>query len=386
MAYPRQGARVTGPYYDKRRDQWRFKVILHDGRESWQVLSPGSTRESAEKAVTEARTLLGPTPEPVTVSGAMDMYCSHLETQELDGKTIAFERHAAKALTDARGDAEVGALRVSDLEEYLADIAKERLHGKTKKIPTLSAQRSYWLAMRRICRYWHTAKLTKTDLGLALAEQRKRQSLPLPWETKKGRRELGRGKPQLRNMEEAEKYTATAMLEPTAERRAGAALPLLTGICSGELLHLRREDIDLRLRCIWVRSEESSEGWHVKRASRERKLEMPPVLAQDLEALRDSTEACGYLFRQEDGRPRSPTWLLKLCKSVAKRAGVRYSPPHGLRGTHASMVADESEASAARIGQRLGHADGGETAKESYLGTPVKERALEMPAKKEKKS
>ena len=61
-------------------------------------------------------------------------------------------------------------------------------------------------------------------------------------------------------------------------------------------------------------------------------------------------------------------WLRSVVISACRAAGVRVVPPHGLRGTHASLRRTVALQAVAQIGDALGHADHGKTAEKSYAG------------------
>lgn len=93
---------------------------------------------------------------------------------------------------------------------------------------------------------------------------------PLPWQGRRGARLLNKGKTQLRSDAEAKAYVAAALAQDTPERRAGAVLPLLIGLRSGELRHVRPIDVDLLAGAIWIR--EHREDRQLKTESPELKI------------------------------------------------------------------------------------------------------------------
>lgn len=66
--------------------------------------------------------------------------------------------------------------------------------------------------------------------------------------------------------------------------------------------------------------------------------------------------------------PRTGGWLLDLVHRVCRDAEVRVVCPHGLRATHASLRRIVVDEAVAKIGDALGHADHGKTAKNHYVG------------------
>jgi integrase len=198
-----------------------------------------------------------------------------------------------------------------------------------------------------------------------------------PIEAVEGKGRLRRGKPQL-HLEEAEAFTEEAIRwyqsgERGWEAALGNLLALWLGLSSIELRTLRVRDVEEAEAgaVVWVAEEEESR----KTRSRQRKV------------LVDDEELTSMLLHQREGKPsdgwlfpagtdagyRSATWLRKAARRIADRAGVRYSPPHGLRGSGGSLEA-EAGISIARVSRRLGHADTKVT-KESYVRREALEKA-----------
>lgn len=202
-----------------------------------------------------------------------------------------------------------------------------------------------------------------------------------PWLTLKAKREISRGKAQLRNIDEAWAYLVAALAWKHPRDRVGAALPLLCGLRSGEVRNLQVADVELVLDKIWIRDNAEDEGWSVKTATSRRLVALPPELRADLQQL-----CSGPMVGPESFVLRSPRnkggafnveWLRRLVNRTCRRAGVRIICAHGLRGTYASILALSGEA-APDIGRHLGHADGGGTARRHYIGAETPSPALRV--------
>jgi len=164
---------------------------------------------------------------------------------------------------------------------------------------------------------------------------------------------------------------------------------LRTGIASGELLHLTVGAVDFAGGLVWIRDDDGGEdGWSVKTASRRRAVELPPALEADLSSLCAGRRPTEFLFVQpaacgarpgRPGTPRSATWLRQHVQRVCRLAEVRVVPPHGLRDTHASVLRALHRKTACEIGDVLGHADHGVTARRHYIGAPDVVPSLEPP-------
>lgn len=208
-----------------------------------------------------------------------------------------------------------------------------------------------------------------------------------PWLTKRGRRTMGRGKPQLKNSAEVAAYLTVAAQLASAEERVGAMLPLLTGMRNGEVLHLKAGDVDHQLEKIWVRGDDAwgqQDGWHVKSSSSTRTVGLPAMVKQDLATLQHGREPGELLLAAHSKakgdrglrRPHIGMWLSRLTKLVSEAAHVTIVTPHGLRGTYGSMMAALARSTPAQIGDLLGHADAGTTARRHYIGEAAHTESL----------
>lgn len=200
----------------------------------------------------------------------------------------------------------------------------------------------------------------------------------LPWAGRKGAKAIGRGKTQLRNADEVRAYLRAALRHKDRASRVAACLPVMTGMRSGEIRHLRCGDIDLTLGRIWIRGAEDrpSDGWDVKTASSRRTVALPDDLVGDIEAMIVRRSPDDWLFEHPDGGVQNSTWLWKLVNTTCKKAKVREVSAHGLRDTYASLQVELARASAADVATLLGHNDRGATARKHYIGVAEHRPAL----------
>jgi integrase len=157
------------------------------------------------------------------------------------------------------------------------------------------------------------------------------------------------GKPQLRT-DEARKLSDFLIHE--ASRGDARALALmvqvLLGLRSGEVLKLRKRDLDCNGTVVVV------EGTKSKNAKRTLELDAPVV--RDLLLRRCETLTTdGLIFAQEGAGspPTTPTlwkWLTRFCE----QAGVPRVCPHSLRGLHSSLAV-KAGATSTYVAQALGH-------------------------------
>lgn len=246
---------------------------------------------------------------------------------------------------------------------------------------SVATKRSYFLTLTRASTWWHRHHFMPRDF---VAEYLARRVEPLPWLTKAGSKQMNRGKAQLRNLGEARRYMEQALAQLTAEERVASALPLLTGVSSGELLHIQAGAVDFEAGVIHVRSSETDDdiGWLVKTGHRVRAVTLPDQLRDDIAELVEGIQPKQLIFRAVDessklsiradwrrnDTPRAPNWLHGVVKRVCCDAGVRMVCPHGLRATYASLRATVIDEAVSRISDTLGHADHGKTAAAHYVG------------------
>ena len=162
------------------------------------------------------------------------------------------------------------------------------------------------------------------------------------------------GKPQL-TVSESRKLLATCIAEATRPQAGAIATMayLLLGCRAEELLKRKVRDLDDDGRLLWIREAKTRSG--------ERRLEVPEVLRPFLLAMAEGKRPEDDLFGQS--RQWAHGWVGEMCK----RAGVRIVPPHGLRGTHATL-ATMAGATGPIVSEALGHATGAVTEKHYTTG------------------
>jgi len=373
MGRNKRGARVLGPYREARGGGIRFRVVQVDA----------SGERTPHYAATEAQAAsiykaccndLGLSSDPantatLTIRTAADRFiASKTKAGAWADKTTGDNSHTLKCLTEATGNITLTRLSPRHLRGFIEAMAPLALATQRSRFALVSEFCS-WCARRGYLSSNPVDKMEPTDM---------------PWRGKRASKQVGRGKPQLRNMQEVQQYLAAALALRRADDRIGATLPLLCGLRSGELRHLRVCDIDFAGGRIWIRSDseavgEVADGWDVKTASSRRTVELPPVLLDDLRGLCADRSPDDYLLvSNRNGRAWSIQWLGKLVHDVCEAAGVRMVPPHGLRDTHATLLRELARKTAAEIGELLGHADRGKTAEQHYIGSPEHRPALKV--------
>jgi integrase len=343
------------------------------------------------------------------VAEAVERFTANIRKQD-SSTTGDWYDAPMKLLVAQFGELAVGRLQVRHVEQWFEGLAARAPEVGGTALPrtrSLATRKSYWLALMRACTWWQKRDYTTSNAAQAYLDLRARRDDPLPWTTKAGKRTLGRGKPQLRNTDEVERYVAVALTLEYPYQRVAACLPVLAGMSSGEILHLAVGDVDFALGLLRVRDDERApqddddEGWCVKTAHRKRTVEIHPALLADLNALVEGRKPTDYVFSQDgDPKPRTASWLRYVARKVCTKAGVRNSPPHGLRGTHSSMLTEvgpkglerigsevggasndassDQGLSAAEVGDALGHGDRGTTARRAYIGAAQRVPCLKV--------
>lgn len=155
-----------------------------------------------------------------------------------------------------------------------------------------------------------------------------------------GRRK--KGKPKL-TISEARTLVATCIsLAALPRHDAIATLAyLLLGCRASELMFARVRDLDDDGRLLWIREAKTEAGI--------RTLEVPDMLRPHLLAMAAGKKPDAYLF----GHSRQ--WAHTAVRAMCSAAGVPLVPPHGLRGTHATL-ARAAGATAHLVAGALGHA------------------------------
>jgi len=183
------------------------------------------------------------------------------------------------------------------------------------------------------------------------------------------------GKPQL-HRNEARLFSEMAY-QIYRERKRGyeAALGLLISLWlalrSMEILCLQVRDVDPHPDGVWLWVAEEYEG---KTPAARRPVEVPGELAELLVQQTRGKPSDGWLFpAKTSSGHRTTTWLREAAKRICKKAGVRYAPPHGLRGTQSSITR-EAGATAHLVAAQLGHTNPRVT-EQSYHAPGTVERA-----------
>ena len=189
----------------------------------------------------------------------------------------------------------------------------------------------------------------------------------------KGRRR--HGKPQL-HRNEARLFSEMAFKVYREGKRGyeaalGNLISLWLGLRSTEIISLQVRDVDPHPDGIWLWVAEEYEG---KTPAARRPVEVPGGLSELLVQQTEGKPSDGWLFpAKTTSGHRGKTWLRRAARVICEEAGVKYVPPHGLRGTQSSITR-EAGATAHLVATQLGHTNPRVT-EQSYHAPGTVERA-----------
>jgi integrase len=151
-----------------------------------------------------------------------------------------------------------------------------------------------------------------------------------------------RGKPQL-TVDEARKWTAVGMeMAETEDGAVAALMALLMGMRVSEIADRIVRNLDDDGRLIWITDAKTQAGI--------RRLQVPRQLQPLLKRVATNKQPGDRLF----GPNTSRYTVLRYVRRICRAAGVPVVPPHGLRGTHASL-AMTAGATGDLVAAALGH-------------------------------
>ncbi len=372
MARRRKGARVLGPYREQYRGRVQYRVVQIDHAGERTTHFAASPRE-AKLLVKACWIDLGiPNPDETSVEDACLQFIKHKLDNDAWGKRSL-----------QRGRADLAFFRAEAPHAPIQMVNVQWLRGFIKRMKKAGNALGYQKTrFFMVCEFlgWCVRRGWLKDHPADFLDREDR-----PWVGKRARRLMGRGKPQLRNKAEVRRYLRAASALAEASDRVTTQLPLLTGMRSGEVLHLQAADIDFEDDRIWIRDveidDDGDEGWSVKTASSRRSVSLPTTLRGDLEALCAGKAPEQLLFesnRNGGGKPWADAWLRRRVKAVCEAAGTRVVPTHGLRGTYMTLLAEEARVQVADIAAVVGHADRGGTARRHYIGASAHQPALKV--------
>lgn len=324
MARKKAGARVLGPYP---LGDGRFRVVIFT-REGERTDEVCPSEEEAQKARLAALAELAQPCE--TVDKAIHLYRLHQIEKGNKPKSYLETERRLRVFFDSM---------IGRSLDMLAERACREIYDTLRKRLAGDSQLNY---------------LAEAKTFLAWCDKQGWLPTGSPLRNVEGIGKRRRGKSQLR-FNESRTFLKTA-LKRQDRGSVAAACCLLLGLRSGEVVGRVARDVDEDGRLLWIPDSKTEAG--------KRRVEVPEPLAEllaELAAAWPNGEAKGPgdpVFGRKSKRGRvwfhGLTWMRKQVRKLAGAAGVPYVPPHGLRGTHAT-IALGAGASGHVVAATLGH-------------------------------
>ena len=312
--------RIHGPY--RHHDRWRIKIVERStGRVTHQTFP---TEEEAEAAMRALRRQLG-RESGVSVGDALDAYEEHLAQKGNRPRTIVTTKYRLRRFFKSAVDiAVVGLTPAAGQKLYDAFAQAPTQHGRPMSVDSCRnalAEAKTFLSWAR-SKGW--ARTNALDEVRGIGKRR-------------------RGKPQL-TVDEARRWlkVATEMAGQGDEGAVGAMMALLMGMRASEIADRIVRNLDDEGRLLWITDAKTQAGV--------RRLQVPVQLQPHLQRLAIGKQPGDRLFGQKASRFSVRSHVRRICKA----AGVPIVPPHGLRGTHASL-AMSAGATGDLVAAALGH-------------------------------
>jgi integrase len=311
-----EAARVLGPYQNGKK--WRLIIREGAGRKSLVF----DTKEHAESVRGSLLAALQSSAGR-TIGEAVDEFLAYKAKRfGVSPMTLRYTRHQLS--------------RFLDLQHTLGSVTPQKAEELYLSATERYAAATHHLALRQ----------AKAFFGFCVRQKYIREN---PFSEVKSIGKAKAGKPQLRTDEAKKLCDVLLSSAQSGDMRALALMvQVLLGLRSGEVLNLRKRDVDCGGKVLVI------EGTKTKNAKRTLELDAPIV--RDLLLRRcESLPPEGLLFAPDGATSRlSTTTLWKGLHLYCRRAGVPQVCPHSLRGLH-STLAVKAGATSTYVAQALGH-------------------------------
>jgi integrase len=334
------------------KNSWRFRYDLpraRPGERERRSVTLHGTRKQAEadaaKILASLASGLHVDPSGETVATFSERWLKDWADANVSNKTFTrYEQLLRRHLCSRVGSVPIQKLRPADLQAIYAAMAKNGLADRTR----LHLHRVTSTMLRHATQWGLTARNVATMVDAPRVKARELEILA-PEQLK----------------------TVLASLH-SPELRTIADVALGSGLRRGELLGLRRRDVDLDGAVLRVEQavEQTKRGGIVMKAPKtrhgRRAVSLAPatvaVLREHLKVQQETrlalglgrTPADGFVFANWDGAVRSPAWLTQAWRRAMAAAGLKGTTFHSLRHTHAStLIANGLDV--LTISRRLGH-------------------------------
>ena len=312
--------RIHGPY--RHHERWRIKIVERStGRVTHETYS---NEEEARAAIKVLQRQIS-RESGVSAGDALDLYEKYLVEKGNKPRTIVTTMYRLRRFFKA-----VTRLALVGLTPSTGQKLYEEFAGsKTQRGQAMSVDSAR-----------NTLAEAKTFLSWAVSRGWARANALADV---RGIGKRRRGKPQL-TVDEARSWMATGMeMAESGEGGAVAALmALLMGMRASEIADRIVRNLDDDGRLLWITDAKTQAGV--------RRLQVPAQLQPLLKRLAVGKQPGDRLFGPKATRYTVLRYVHRICKA----AGVPVVPPHGLRGTHASL-AMSAGATGDLVAAALGH-------------------------------
>lgn len=333
-------ARVLGPTWCEDRQAWRITIVDPSGdggggRRNYRYF--GGTKEKGEDAAVKFKKIQVARLvrlEGVTIEGALSVFEAELRSRGNLESSIAQCKRWLELFFEPVMSMQIARLRQEKASELYARFREGRSVDYHRD--ALGRAKGF-LAWCMEERGWISENVLAKVKGI-------------------GKRRTG--KPQFTG-DEAHKWfvfmfdkatrRVTVRERQDSDRATALLMLLLMALRQGDVINRRVRDVDLNATVLRVTKGKTA------KSNRPRKIpdQLQPLLKQMIHG-RDVEE---WLFPASDTASGTHTnhWLRKSQRRFCKAAGVPYIPPHGLKGTAGSILAETGELSD-KIADHLSHA------------------------------
>ena len=311
--------RIHGPY--RHHDRWRIKIVERStGKVTHETYS--SEDEARAAAKTMRRRLAWES--GISAADALDAYEKYLGVKGNKPRTIVTTMYRLRRFFGSVSKLALVGLTPTAGQKLYDDFTQ----AKTKDERTMSVDSAR-----------NTLSEAKTFLAWAVTKRWARTNALFDV---KGVGKRRRGKPQL-TVDEARKWLAVGMkIAETEDGAVAALMALLMGMRVSEITDRIVRNLDDDGRLLWITDAKTQAGI--------RRLQVPQQLQPLLRRIAANKQPTDRLFGPNVHRHM----VLRHVRRICKAAGVPVIPPHGLRGTHASL-AMTAGATGDLVAAALGH-------------------------------
>ena len=311
--------RIHGPY--RHHDRWRIKIVE---RSTGKVTHESFSTEDEARAVARTMRRRLAWESGTSAAEALEAYEKYLAVKGNKPRTVLTSMYRLRRFFAGVAKLALVGMTPTAGQKLYDDFTQ----AKTKNGKTMSVDSAR-----------NTLAEAKTFLAWAVT---KRWARTNALAAVKGVGKRRRGKPQL-TVDEARKWMAVGMeMAETEDGAVAALMALLMGMRVSEIADRIVRNLDDDGRLLWITDAKTQAGV--------RRLQVPRQLQPLLKRVAANKQPGDRLF----GPKASRYTVLRYVRRICRAAGVPVVPPHGLRGTHASL-AMTAGATGDLVAAALGH-------------------------------